>query len=1174
MIADPAAAALRALDVEDTRFRTTSKGLARSLVWREGVPPPEMGENFGESLTRYLLLQANRSLLAALYLIASDNQEHVILGRRGFQRAAEAYESLLRNGDGADYSRSLNRVLAAASYHLAGYAASAYSLLRLAKEEETPDLMLRTIGLLLERNLNGLDDQIRDAAVGFFWVKEDGAQIPSGAANDAAMLEQNFAHALGLFIFAMRMNQPEAFTECLRRLDIGERFALESGDVWPRLLYAVCRPLVTELWQNSILNAIPVAPALNAAADDWTAKRMLLGRILTCRKIAELELWPSQLKAAELIFRGNESFAAALPTSAGKTRIAEFAAFKALLAGQRVLYVTPLRALSAQVERSFRRLFGPLGFSVSALYGAQGITPVDATTLDDNDIVVATPEKAGFALRNAPELFDRIGLVVFDEAHLVGGETRGVSYEALIVALKRRPDRADRRMIALSALLPEQEPTTAAFARWMSDGQFPAPLSSPLAQGQSWRPTRQCFGSITRSGPEEPLRFRYDINVGGEDSWLKDFIVQEVRQPVRPKRTPSKFPTDRNELALAAAGKLIASQKSVLIYCPVVESVDSVCRKYLAAVDARFLEPFPVAEGGAADIERAVRIAEEVLPHGSESVRALRSGLAVHHAQLPRAYLREIDRLISLSVLRVVVASPTVNAGLNISATCVLFNGCSRGEMERFQRFNGQFSERLKVLDGAESMNVSGRAGRAFVDTHGEILGVCFDEKQQRHWSRLRQQMAQRSFTSGLAAVLDRLILLLEGKNVPAPTIRTLIANGADGLWAQPPIDPAGLGAWAKATQSLDQALLAFVDDLDTDIANLAARLDEALNSSFFRAAIQNLEKEQTYLLLVHSRGRILWGGSTAEQRRGWYFAGVGLQDGLLLDAKAVTVAPLIAAVENALEIGELEPVIPWLVDIATHLFEIPTFRPKDGLPEGWERILKQWLEGIPLQLIFADSEADPPDNRAYRTAGHFIEDGLVYRLTWGMEAVRVRRPDLIEEDPRASRRGLRSASFLESGTLNSTVAVLLQIGLPSRRVAQEVVEREGLDILTVSGLRAWLRAQRHEPEARWDYLDAAIRPLWISFVADSSAAETGAWGSNTLRLRLSEYPGLTVNPPVSGLLRRVVVDDAMFGEFQAPDGTPLGRTEWPFGSTGPRFASATLHPNGIVDAIFLGPVS
>ena len=445
MIVESAVVALERLMQEDTRYRRTAKGLARSLVWQDGVPPVEMGDNFGESLTVHLLIQSDRALIASLRLIESDDQERAAMGRRGFHRAAEAYESLLRNGNEADARRSLNRVLAAASYHLAGYAASAYSLLRTAPDRRTTDLMLRTTCLLLERNISALDEVVSAASRAFYRPAQLGAETNQNIPDeDGAAAEQNFAHSLSLFLFAMRFNSVAAMNECLRRLDIGERFSLATGDVWSRLLYAVCRPLVRELWANSIMNAIPVTAPEGADGERWAARRALFGRVLSSRKVAELELWPSQLAAATRVFGGNESFAAALPTSAGKTRIAEFAVLKALSIGKRALYITPLRALSAQVERGFQKLFGPLGFTVSALYGAQGVSPVDRTTFEDNDIIVATPEKAGFALRNAPEVFDRVGLVVFDEAHLVGSETRGVAYEALVVALKRRPDRAER----------------------------------------------------------------------------------------------------------------------------------------------------------------------------------------------------------------------------------------------------------------------------------------------------------------------------------------------------------------------------------------------------------------------------------------------------------------------------------------------------------------------------------------------------------------------------------------------------------------------------------------------------------------------------------------------------------------------------------------------------------
>ncbi len=125
------------------------------------------------------------------------------------------------------------------------------------------------------------------------------------------------------------------------------------------------------------------------------------------------------------------------------------------------------------------------------------------------------------------------------------------------------------------------------------------------------------------------------------------------------------------------------------------------------------------------------------------------------------------------------------------------------------------------------------------------------------------------------------------------------------------------------------------------------------------------------------------------------------------------------------------------------------------------------------------------------------------------MEAVRVRHPDLVKNDPFVRTRGLQSAAFLKSGTLNASVTLLLQIGLPSRRIAQEVVAREELTNSTVTSLRAWLRAHRYEPETRWTYLASAVRPIWISFLTDSSASEHGTWATQNARLMLrARYSG------------------------------------------------------------------
>lgn len=176
-----------------------------------------------------------------------------------------------------------------------------------------------------------------------------------------------------------------------------------------------------------------IAPRLHRTAGNQTPPSM--------------ELWPSQLTAAARSTDPDDDLVIALPTSAGKTRIAELCVLRTLADGRRAVYVTPLRALSAQVERVLGRTFVPLDASVTSLYGASGATSSDVNTLATASIVVATPEKLDFALRQDPDVLNDVGLIVFDEGHMIGLGSREIRYEVLIQRLLRRPDATARRIV-------------------------------------------------------------------------------------------------------------------------------------------------------------------------------------------------------------------------------------------------------------------------------------------------------------------------------------------------------------------------------------------------------------------------------------------------------------------------------------------------------------------------------------------------------------------------------------------------------------------------------------------------------------------------------------------------------------------------------------------------------
>ncbi len=327
------------------------------------------------------------------------------------------------------------------------------------------------------------------------------------------MVTSTIYRAFSFFQFALQTGEAILVDEARTLLRAALSLSKTANAVSLWWISRIALNLVDDLWSSSLHETLPkVGPA--GAHPYERLRRLFIGELFA-REISEVELWPSQIAAAHRSTDLGDDLVVALPTSAGKTRIAEIAALMALACGQRVLIVTPLRALSAQTERSFRRTFSPLGFTISSLYGAGGIAGTDEDALRTHNIVIATPEKLDFALRNDPHIIDDIGLVVLDEGHLIGPTDREIRYENLVQRLLRRSDSGSRRMVCLSAILPEGDQLNDLTAWIRSDAPGEAIQSR-------WRPTRQRFGTLAWAVKSAKLNF----NLEADAPFIQHFIRQ------------------------------------------------------------------------------------------------------------------------------------------------------------------------------------------------------------------------------------------------------------------------------------------------------------------------------------------------------------------------------------------------------------------------------------------------------------------------------------------------------------------------------------------------------------------------------------------------------------------------------------------------------------------------
>ena len=1144
------------------RGRLIARGQARAIIWSDGALPPD-APAFAPQLS-YDLHSYGYALLG-LGLRLRELGGDAAQARTALEQAATALEAVIAKGNRQEVDRDFHFIMAAASYHLAHLSARAYSLLAIVEADENFAPTERVLALLMRRNFRALRANVLDyrasgegsdaRIAADIQTKLDQAEAAADLADGGdeflfdgldTALNDAFMAAMSLFLLALERGEQPLLDQALERLRTGLAICSELNMLPQWWSHRIAIHLLSDLWSNTFHEKVPLQPSGGDAAD-WPRLRELFIALLQRRPKAEVDLWPSQIEAATRAADQSDDLVVSLPTSAGKTRIAELCILRCLAGGKRVVFITPLRALSAQTETTLQSTFGPLGKTISALYGSIGVSGFDEDAIRERDIVVATPEKLDFALRNDPSLLDDVGLLVFDEGHMIGLNEREVRYEVQIQRLLRRADAHDRRIVCLSAILPDGDQLDD-FAGWLRR-DHPGGLIK-----HDWRPTRLRFGEVVWSSPCARLNLR----VGDERPWVQRFLVGAAPPNwVPPKRRRTKlFPCDQRELCLATAWRLVEDGQTVLIFCPERRSVepfaDVIVDLHERGALNSLLEADPIV------LNTAIALGEEWLGPDSAILKCLRLGVALHHGALPTAYRKEIERLLRDNVLKVTISSPTLSQGLNLSATAVVMHSLHR------------FGERIDI---SEFKNVIGRAGRAYVDVEGIVLFPMLDDiaKKRRNWEALINDLGARNMESGLvqlvAALLSRMRARIGGEL--SQLVEYVVNNAA--AWTFPEVAnekpedrERALADWEQHVATLDTAILGLIGENDIPDEGVEAALDDILQSSLWHRRLlrQNEQVQQALKAGLVSRSRHIWNQSTAARRRGYFLAGVGLTTGHALDAIAADANILLVQANGGILDGDAEAAIMAITSIAERVFAFYPFRP-DPMPANWRDILRTWLLGQPLAAIAAGQESETLQ---------FIEGGLVYRLPWAMEAIRVR----------AAANGDTIGGFLlddyelglavlavETGTLNRSASILIQAGFNSRLAAIKAVTDTGATFPTGQELRQWLNSEAVAARSSQpDWPTAETKAMWTEFVQSFSPRENRTWAD---RRYWANVAWLSAPPPPD-----TPVQVHHWGGqpcVLSADGTPLGTVQAALNSGRAGLMRAQVSQDvGRIDLTYLGP--
>lgn len=1143
---DELTAFLAIATVEGILGRLLYRGAAWSLMREAGVLPqnaPPLGPTIETDLAEhgFALLQGAMALRAQTG--ASD------LTNKAFERAANAFEAIVRNGDPEAPDRGFRRTIAAAAYQLAGFSAVAYSLFSETAKGLNTTPGETAIRHLILRDLNQLRSFVRHWLSDETHCDEQMAEALGGEDPDidevlSTILNTTICRALAFFDFALETGEEEPIESARNLLDTAVRLANNSGNVPLWWISNLCRHMIDDLWRHSLHQNLPPEPP-EGTEEKYPDLRRLFISSLYARKTSEVELWPSQREAAQRSTAMADDLIVALPTSAGKTRVAEITALMTLSAARRVLIVAPLRALSAQLERSFRKTFAPLGFRVSSLYGASGLSAGDEDTLRTSEIIIATPEKLDFALRSDPSLIDDVGLIVLDEGHMIGPSEREIRYETLVQRLLRRADAAERRIVCLSAILPSGDELDDLIA-WIRSDEPGEPVRS------DWRPTRQRFGTLTWRGKHALL----GLDLDDDGPFLDKFVLE--KPAVGKEKKP--YPRKNSHLALFAAWEFASQGKRTLIFSTQANWVESYGKQVVDLCNGGYLDSLLDDE---APIARALEVGKEWLGEDHPAVASLKAGVAIHHGRLPSPFLRELEVLLSEGVLKVIVASPTLSQGLNLNAAVLLVPVLYRA------------GEKIK---GEEFANVAGRAGRAFVDVEGLIVHVMFDniDGRKKEWRKLVASAKARTLKSGLIQIVAKILERLSREGVlDRDDAWEYLANARE-AWKSPDEEAAVAERLAAAVEydgdeektideeplsqlveRLDATVFGLIEALDADRADLPKLLDEALKGSLWARQIAREEKDVAPLhkKVFEARADLIWKTTTAQARRGHFAMGVGLEAGLSIDVMADELAELLDRADSAALSGDIDELADALGGLGERLLFMRPFIPdkKNALPANWKTILHAWVSGEEVSKI-------GPQNMGS------VEEAFTYRLVWALEAVRTRRM-FLGWSPDTAAGG--AAAVVETGVPQFMMAMLIRAGLPSRRAAMAAIEDAQPVFVTPAEMRAWLESDEitaYTDAGEWPTPDTAA--LWERFRTEALSGGIQKWSVERYKRLLD----IAVAPP-AGLYRIVTDEDDGRTWLATPDYQRVAAFRKPAVDTKPSLFSGRLPGNTkLVEALRVGP--
>ena len=422
----------------------------------------------------------------------------------------------------------------------------------------------------------------------------------------------------------------------------------------------------------------------------------------------------------ESIVTGNHVLITA-PTGTGKTFGGEFAINYFVTKGKKVIYTTPIKALSNEKFYSFTNKYPHI--SVGLITGDIKTNPNADVLIMTTEILLnklyqiksSTTSSVSFDMNIESEL----GCVVFDEIHFINDEHRGNIWEQSIMLLPRHI-----QIVGLSATLDDPE----RFALWLETKgesnkscEKEVYLAKKLVRAVPLvhysfitvpNAINKCIKDKTIQDEIKNLTNKLfvmqdeknvfnDTNYQNMNRMLKLFEKNDIR--VRRQHVLNKLAEHLVEKEMLPALCYVFSRKQL-------EKCAEEMTTNLLEFDSKI--PYTI-DRECEQIIRKLGNYEEYLnlPEYINTVKLLRKGVGIHHAGL-MPILREMTELLfSRGFIKILFCTETMSVGINLPVKTTIFTDVNK--------YNGDV---LRILYSHEYTQAAGRAGRLGLDKIGHVI--------------------------------------------------------------------------------------------------------------------------------------------------------------------------------------------------------------------------------------------------------------------------------------------------------------------------------------------------------------------------------------------------------------------------------------------------------------------